>query len=93
MRAVHWIVESERRVWEIAGRNKPPVLVGEIVAEQTQSDQPSTRTSVNNCIRDRSVRAVLDLASIPLQLPMSDNDTTTDHLGVPPVDADFRIGE
>jgi hypothetical protein len=47
VRAVHWIVESERRVWEIVGRNKPPALVGEAIAEQTQTDQPWT--SVNNC--------------------------------------------
>lgn len=47
--AVLWIVESERHAWEIVGRNKPPVLVGEFSAEQTQSDQPWT--SVNNCTR------------------------------------------
>jgi hypothetical protein len=59
VRVVHWIVESERCVWEIVGRNKPPALVGEAIAEQTQSDQPWT--SVNNCtVFDLSLPGIVD---------------------------------
>ena len=54
VRTVLWIVESERHAWEIVGRNKLPVLAGEIVAAQTQSDQPWT--CVNNCTNTQEER-------------------------------------
>jgi len=54
VRTVLWIVESERHAWEIVGRNKLPVLAVEIVAAQTQSDQPWTR--VNNCTNTQEER-------------------------------------